>query len=198
MAGRADDGDDRPMDTDARILMDELRLDHRNMAIVLKIMESLVEEMEAGKDPDLELLEEIMRYMTIYPDAVHHPKEDVMYEKLRDRRPDLAEDLDHVPDEHREIARLGTVLRSEVEAINAGAAVRRQKMIEDTAAYITLLRNHMLWEEEDLFSRIDLMLNAEPYTVDISRIEPIKDPVFELEVEAGFRRLLDSLAVDSA
>ena len=167
------------MDTDARILMDELRLDHRNMAIVLNIMEGLVEEMEAGKDPD-------------------HPKGDVLYEKLRDRRPDLAEDLDHVPDEHREIARLGTVLRSEVEAINAGAAVRRQKMIEDTAAYITLLRNHMLWEEEDLFSRIDLMLNAEPYTVDISRIEQIKDPVFELEVEAGFRRLLDSLAVDRA
>ena len=186
------------MDTDARILMDELRLDHRNMAIVLSIMDGLVEEMEGGKDPDFELLEEIMRYMTIYPDAVHHPKEDVMYEKLRVKRPDLAEDLDHVPDDHRDIARLGTVLRSEVEAINAGCAVRRQKMIEDTAAYITRLRDHMQWEEEDLFSRIDLMLSAEPYTVDITRIEQIKDPVFELEVEAGFRRLLESLAVQGA
>jgi hemerythrin-like domain-containing protein len=183
------------MDTDARILMDELRLDHRNMAIVLDLMDGLVEEMEGGKDPDLELLEEIMRYMTIYPDAVHHPKEDVIYEKLRDKRPDLAEDLDHVPDDHREIAELGALLRSEVEAVNAGAAVRRQKMIDDTAAYIARLRSHMLWEEEDLFSRIDLMLNAEPYKVDISSIDIIKDPVFQLEVEAGFRRLLDSLAV---
>jgi hemerythrin-like domain-containing protein len=87
------------------------------------------------------------------------------------------------------------VLRSEVEAVNAGAAVRRQKMIDDTSAYITRLRNHMRWEEEDLFSRIDLMLNAEPYTVDLSAIEQIKDPVFELEVEAGFRRLLKSIAV---
>ena len=94
----------------------------------------------------------------------------------------------------RDIAELGGVLRSEVEAINAGAAVRRSKMIEDTAAYVKRLRDHMQWEEEDLFSRIDLMLNAEPYTVDISSIEHIKDPVFELEVEAGFRRLLDSLA----
>ena len=76
----------------------------------------------------------------------------------------------------------------------AGAAVRRGKMIEDAAAYIKRLRDHMRWEEEDLFSRIDLMLDAEPYTVDISSIERIKDPVFELEVEAGFRRLLDSLA----
>jgi hemerythrin-like domain-containing protein len=182
------------MDTDARVLMDELRQDHRNMAIVLNLLDDIVTEMEAGGDPDFELFDEIMRYMTVYPDAVHHPKEDVMYEKLRSKRPDLAEDLEHVPDDHRDIAGLGGVLRSEVEAIVAGAAVRRSKMIEDTAAYVRRLREHMQWEEEDLFSRIDLMLNAEPYTVDISSIEHIKDPVFELEVEAGFRRLLDSLA----
>jgi hemerythrin-like domain-containing protein len=182
------------MDADARILMNELRLDHRNMAMVLKLLDGLVVEMEAGRDPDFELFEEIMRYMTVYPDAVHHPKEDVMYEKLRAKRPDLAEDLDHVPDDHREIAQLSMLLRSEVEAVVAGAAVRRARMIEDAAAYIKRLRDHMRWEEEDLFSRIDLMLEAEPYTVDISSIEHIKDPVFELEVEAGFRRLLDSLA----
>ena len=183
------------MDADARILMDELRRDHRNMAIVLDLLDQIVADMEGGKDPDCELFEEIMRYMTVYPDAVHHPKEDVMYEKLRTKRPDLADDLDHVPDDHRELARLGSLLRSEVEAINAGSAVvRRDRLIDDTAAYSRFLRKHMAWEEEDLFSRIDLMLNAEPYTVDISSIENARDPVFELEVEAGFRRLLASLA----
>ena len=58
---------------------------------------------------------------------------------------------------------------------------------------MTCLRDHMLWEEEDLFRRIDLMLDAEPYKVDISSIAHIRDPVFELEVEAGFRRLIESL-----
>jgi len=139
------------------------------------------------------LFDEIMRYMTVYPDAVHHPKEDVVYAELRTRRPDLTDELNHVPDEHAEIARLGTLLRDEVEAIVAGAAVRRDKMIEDTAAYVKCLREHMIWEEEDLFSRIDLMLSAEPYRVDVSEYENIKDPVFELEIEAGFRRLLESL-----
>lgn len=182
------------METDARVLMQELRLDHRNMAIVLNLLDDIVTAMESGDNPDFELFDEIMRYMTIYPDAVHHPKEDVVYEKLRSKRPDLSEDLAHVPDDHRRIAELGLLLRSDVEAVNAGAAVRREKMIEDTAAYITCLRDHMQWEEEDLFRRIDLMLDAEPYKVDISAIENIKDPVFELEIEAGFRRLMASLA----
>mgnify|MGYP001814106149 FL=1 len=182
------------METDARILMQELRLDHRNMAVVLNLMDDIVAEMEAGEDPDFELLDEIMRYMTVYPDAVHHPKEDIVYDKLRHKRPDLADDLANVPDDHRRIAELGSLLRADVEAINAGAAVRREKMIDDTRAYVSCLREHMLWEEEDLFRRIDLMLDAEPYKVDISSIEHIRDPVFELEVEAGFRRLIESLA----
>ena len=182
------------METDARILMQELRLDHRNMAVVLNLMDDTITEMEAGEDPDFELLDEIMRYMTVYPDAVHHPKEDIVYEKLRHKRPDLADDLAHVPDDHRRIAELGSLLRADVEAINAGAAVRRDKMIDDARAYVSCLREHMLWEEEDLFRRIDLMLDAEPYKVDVSSIEHIRDPVFELEVEAGFRRLIESLA----
>ena len=181
------------MEANAQELMTELRLDHRNMAAVLGVLQGIVEEMEADKDPDFELFDEIMRYMTVYPDAVHHPKEDVIYGELRTRRPDLSEDLSHVPDDHREIARLSCLLRDEVEAINAGAAVRREKMIEDTAAYVDCLREHMRWEETDLFRRIDLMLDAEPYKVDISEYEHIKDPVFELEIEAGFRRLIESL-----
>jgi hemerythrin-like domain-containing protein len=181
------------MDTDARELMTELREDHRNMSIVLDLMDDLVEQMEAGKVPDFELFDEIMRYMTVYPDAVHHPKEDIVYEQLRSKRADLAEDLDHVPDDHSDIAHLGTLLRDEIEAIIAGAAVRREKMIEDTSAYILRLRNHMRWEEEDLFRRIDKMLDDDPRPVDISDLGHIKDPVFELEIEAGFRRLLASL-----
>ncbi|MDJ0710857.1 MAG: hemerythrin domain-containing protein [Woeseiaceae bacterium] len=173
--------------------MTELREDHRNMATVLNLLSKLVDEMEAGKDPDFELFDEIMRYMTVYPDAVHHPKEDVVYEQLREKRPDLSEGLDDVPEDHRDIARLGSLLRDEVEAVNAGAAVRREKMIEDTNAYIRRLRGHMLWEEDDLFPRIDRMLDAEPQKVDVSEWQHIKDPVFELEIEAGFRRLMQSL-----
>ena len=182
--------------SNAQDIMRELREDHRNMAMVLKLLDGIVEEMEAGKDPDFELFAEIMSYMTVYPDAVHHPKEDVVYEELRARRPDLAEDLDNVPEDHRDIARLGALLRDEVAAINAGAAVRRDTMIGDTAAYVNCLRNHMIWGEEDLFRRIDLMLEAMPYKVDMSEYDSIKDPVFELEVEAGFRRLVASLQSD--
>lgn len=181
------------MQSEARTLMKELREDHRNMSMVLELLDEVVEHASSGKDPDFELLDEIMRYMTVYPDAVHHPKEDIMYEQLRQKRPDLAEGLDSVPDDHNEIAALGSALRDEIEAINAGAAVRRQKLIEDASSYVKRLRDHMAWEERDLFKRIDTMLFGESQEIDFSDFEHIKDPVFELEIEAGFRRLLASL-----
>lgn len=181
------------MKSDARGLMKELRDDHRNMMAVLELLGGLAEEISAGQDPDFELFEEIMRYMTVYPDAVHHPKEDIVYEQLRIRRPDLAEELDDVPGDHLAIADLGSALRDDVEAINAGATVRREKLIEDAFCYVNRLRKHIFWEESDLFPRVDSMLAGEPQEFDVSEFEHIKDPVFELEIEAGFRRLMASL-----
>ena len=98
-----------------------------------------------------------------------------------------------MPDDHKDIAWLGNRLRDEVEAIIAGAAVRREKMIEDTAAYVSRQRNHIGWEEADLFTRVDKMIKDDDHEVDVSAFAHIKDPVFELEIEAGFRRLLASL-----
>jgi hemerythrin-like domain-containing protein len=184
------------MATDTRQLLSDLREDHRNMALVLNVLENTIETASTGGDPDIELVDEIMRYMTVYPDAVHHPKEDVVYAVLKKQRPDLAEGLDDVPGDHAEIAELGNKLRDDAEAIVAGAAVRREQFIGDALIYVQRLRNHMHWEEEDLFKRIDTMIIEGSHTVDVGNFLRIKDPVFELEVEAGFRRLLDSLEAD--
>jgi hemerythrin-like domain-containing protein len=134
--------------------------------------------------------------MTVYPDAVHHPKEDVVYAELKKQRPDLADGLDDVPEDHQQIAVLGSKLRDDVEAIVAGAAVRRVQFIIDALKYVERLRTHMTWEETDLFTRVDTMIGEDPHAVDVDEFLHIKDPVFELEVEAGFRRLITGLQAD--
>jgi hemerythrin-like domain-containing protein len=184
------------MESDTRQLLSELREDHRNMALVLNVLESTIETATSGEDPDFELIDEVMRYMTVYPDAVHHPKEDVVYAELKKQRPDLTEGLDDVPEDHKQIAALGSKLRDDVEAIVAGAAVRREKFIADALKYVGRLRSHMIWEEEDLFNRVDTMIGENSHAVDVGEFMRIKDPVFELEVEAAFRRLVSSLEND--
>ncbi len=185
------------MGFDTRQLLDELREDHRNMALVLNVLDNIIASARSGENPDFELVDEIMRYMTVYPDAVHHPKEDVIYSELKKGRPDLVDGLDDVPTDHREIAELGTKLRDDVEAVIAGAAVRREHFVEDASEYVRRLREHIKWEEEDLFQRVEEMIKEDAVAVDIDQFQHIKDPVFELEVESAFRRLLVSLKSDS-
>ena len=76
--------------------------------------QAAVKQAYKGEDPDFELVAEIMRYMTVYPDAVHHPKEDIIYTRLRNEREDLAEGLDDVTHDHEMIATLGGRLRDDV------------------------------------------------------------------------------------
>lgn len=166
------------------------------MAVVLDLLEQTSLAASSGEDPDFELIGEIMRYMTIYPDAVHHPKEDVVYDELQKTRPDLTDGLDDVPADHREIAALGSRLRDDVEAIIAGAAVRRKTFVQDSNDYVRRLRQHMRWEEEDLFNRIDKMIGDDRHPIDVEEYQHIKDPVFELEIESAFRRLMASLKSD--
>lgn len=169
------------------ILMRELREDHTNMSIVLDLLQDCIDRTIAGENPDFELIDDVMHYMTIYPDAVHHPKEDIVYAELQAKRPDLADGLEDVPEDHRQIAELGSQLRHDVAAVVAGMAMLREKFIADAQAYVTRLRNHMQWEEDDLFKRIDTMLSDEGQ--DLAVGDYIRDPVFELEIASGFARL---------
>jgi hemerythrin-like domain-containing protein len=85
-------------------LLAGLRQDHRNMAILLRLWQDQIELIGDDKQPDFALLRDVMRNMTVYSDAIHHPKEDLIYAGLRALQPSLAEGLEQVETEHEEIA----------------------------------------------------------------------------------------------
>ena len=181
------------MEKDAATILAELRQDHRNMALMLNILERQSNRIYDGEEPDYELLHDIMHYMTVYPDAIHHPREDLVYTAMREHCADLAEGLGHVPEEHREIAELGDTLRKDIEAIISGAAVTRQHLLEDLVNYVGHLRRHMEWEESDLFPRADsLARDVETATIDVSQ-HMGDDPVFGATTASSFSNLLANL-----
>jgi hemerythrin-like domain-containing protein len=171
----------------------ELREDHRNLRLLLDLLESESESVTVDDEPEFELLHDIMQYMTVYSDAVHHPKEDLVYKLLRDQDVDLAAELEQVEPEHRDIAALGTTLRNDIEAVISGTAVTRDKLYSDLQDYVVRLRKHMRWEEEELFSVADDLSRANG-TVGISvALFPDDDPLFGATTAASFTNLLTYL-----
>ena len=178
------------MSNEAAELLAELRQDHRNMAILLGLLRDETDRIDHDELPDFELLHDVMRYMTVYSDAMHPPKEDLVYDSMRRAHPELAAGLERVEDDHKEIAALGEALRDDVEAIIAGTAITRERVVHDARDYMKRLNKHMAWEEEDLFRRAAQQIDD--LEIDTSHLSAI-DPVFGAQREASFAGLLQAI-----
>jgi hemerythrin-like domain-containing protein len=171
----------------------ELRQDHKNMSLMLNLLELESNRLFDGFDTDFELLHDIMHYMTVYPDAVHHPKEDRIYAELKAVRPDLSIGFDRITVDHRHIAELGFKLRNDIESVTSGGVIRKKSVVADTLRYVNTLRGHMQWEELDLFRRIEDMVAEGHELIESSTYLQNTDPVFGPEVEEKFARLFESV-----
>ncbi len=174
-------------------LLAELRSDHKNMAVMLGLLETEANRLYRGEDGDYELMHDVMRYMTVYPDAIHHPKEDRVYAELKAARPDLSKGFEQIIVDHHDLAELGMKLRNDVQSIMSGTVLRRNVVIADALRYVQRLRDHMHWEERDLFIRVEEMIHDGHSLIVESEIHDTADPVFGPELEKRFGRLFDSI-----
>lgn len=181
------------MSTPIAPILVELRDDHRNMAKLLGLLERQSQAVFDADESGLEIMADIMCYMTIYPDAVHHPKEDKLYAELRAARPDLSQGLGRVSDEHHAIGSQGKRLRDKLEMAASGTVVRRNEIVAETLRYIEALRAHMRWEESDLFRRLDRMVADGHDSISLSKFVEQRDPLFGQKVEERFKTLFDTL-----
>jgi hemerythrin-like domain-containing protein len=176
----------------AEILV-ELRRDHRNMALLLDIVERESDCIHKESVPDFELLHDVMHYMTVYPDAVHHPKEDRLYLEMMKVRPDLTAGFQRISLDHREIGEQGIRLRNALASIDSGELVRRNLLVADALRYVNALRGHMQWEEIDLFRRCTEMANDGHRLIVDGGPEKVRDPLFGSKVRSEFARLFDRI-----
>jgi hemerythrin-like domain-containing protein len=171
-------------------LMSGLRGDHRNMVMLLDLLDAEIDKLAASGEPDYDLVRDIMLYVTEYPDIVHHPKEDIVYRHLKSVRPEIRTELERVETDHQYIEESGLKLRNSVEAISIGAILNRDELIAKFHHYVQQLREHMYWEETELFSLADELQHFGDWSEVVPKNDVISDPLFGIRVERKYDRLL--------
>jgi hemerythrin-like domain-containing protein len=68
-------------------LLDILREEHRNIETLLRVLERELNIFDRAERPDYEVVQAVIDYFRDYPDRCHHPKEDVVFAKLKARDP---------------------------------------------------------------------------------------------------------------
>ena len=170
-----------------------LREEHQNIDKLLRILEQELAVFECGERPDYDLLQAIIGYFQAYPDHCHHPKEDIVFEALRQRDPAMAEAIADIEDEHRhEAARLRRFALI-VESIQVDHEVLRQTFSGAVRDFIAYQRKHLEKEERFLFPAALKALLPEDWAAIDARLTCGRDPLFSSAAEDEYHDLRQRL-----
>ena len=170
-------------------ILNQLHRDHINMARLAGLIDAELAHLARGVPADLELLEDIMVYVTAYPDACHHPTEDVVFAQLSQRWPQIRDDIEAILAEHRELIDAGAAFLGLIRSVEEEALVERSQLLETGAAYLGRLRAHMDAEESGLFRLAAEHLGPADWKAIEAGVEAIDDPLFGSAVATDHRRL---------
>lgn len=173
--------------------MNELRADHRNMVMLLDLLDAESASLAAGNEPDYDLVYDIMTYMTEYPDAVHHPKEDLIYRHIRSSHPDIDDSLRQIEADHKALSLASSEIRRDIDSVAGDGPVDRMALAEALRKYSRDLRKHMYWEEKNLFELADSMQDDEEWATLLASHTAASDPLFGNHVKRRFNKLFNSI-----
>ena len=157
------------------ILLDE----HRNIEKLLLVLEQELNVFDHTEVPDYEILQAIVEYFLEYPESYHHPKEDIIFEKLKVRDPTAVASIGDAEAEHQIETRRLHGLAQAINAILAGREYPRQSFHDVVRDFIDHQRQHMHKEEKLLFPAALKSLRPEDWVEIDARLNSKNDPLFD-------------------
>jgi hemerythrin-like domain-containing protein len=178
----------------AQPLMDALRAEHRHMATVMQLLADQLKAIEAGELVDTHVVYEIMHYMVTWPDRFHHPREDLIYARVAEITPSMADDVDTLQRDHDNTAKSGRGLLRDIERWRIGE-ITGLVVVNNGRAYIDHIHEHMNVEEKLVFPRIEQMLTLQDWRelAEDDQLQAVSRPVFGPLVQREFRNMTRKL-----
>lgn len=172
----------------------QIETEHRNMARVLKALEAIAGRAEsAPKRGDVDRLFDICHYVRVFPDAIHHPKEDrYVFGPLRTEIPEHHELLDKVQHQHQACNDHTERLYRTVQAY-ADSKATADMLKEVVQDYLQFQFEHMRLEEREVLPLAEKFLDAQILEGAGRAFASHGDPLFGENLEAGFKALHDRI-----
>ncbi|MDJ0943453.1 MAG: hemerythrin domain-containing protein [Kiloniellales bacterium] len=167
-------------------IIDLLREEHRSLARLLKALEHQLEVFDRGEVPDYEVFSGVLDYCQTYSDRYHHPKEDLVFERLRQRNPAAVEAFGDLEAEHVALTESTRRLAAAVTAVLAEAEIPRANFDSLARNFLADYWAHMSKEEEVFFpAALDALSDDDWKELD-ARVTSPEDPLFGGAAEERF------------
>ena len=174
------------------LMTDVIRIlcrEHENTQVLVNALERQVAISEQGEVPDYDIIEGIADYFLSYPDLYHHPKENLVFAKLRERNPAAASKIGDLQSEHDEIALRTRDFSAAARSLRGGSDVAGIPFEQWARTFIEFQRKHME-EEERLFFPVALeTLTREDWKELEAKMTDQEDPLFGERVGERYEML---------
>lgn len=173
--------------------LERLSKEHADFAKLLNLLDRELTVFAAGDRPDYDLIGAVIDYCLEYPDAVHHPKEDMIYGILKSRDESLAHLIGDLEEEHRQIAAMTRELAEAMREVLAEELVDRREVHDLTQTFVRRYRHHIALEEEQVFPAASRTLTADDWAAIEARLDHRDDPLFGDATVDRFRALRENI-----
>ena len=167
--------------------------DHLNFGRLLNFLEGELARLRNGDSPNYQLVLDIMYYMTHYSDVVHHPKEDLVFARIKIRDASIGPTIDKLIAEHAQLRDIGEAMVRELNGVVDGSMAPRERVEATAQAYISGLRAHMRTEEIVILPLAAALLSEGDWADIDATIASFADPLFGTEVQDRYAGLREQI-----
>lgn len=171
-------------------IMVTLNSEHRYISSLLEALAEQADNLLPGRTADYALMHDIVHYMASFPDEYHHPREDLVFDRLVSRDPEARPLVEELLEGHREINRRSRELLGHLErVVHRGQAPDTQKLKYLCDRYIGHYWEHINVEEGRVFPRATAKLRPDDWFAVNSQAKYVDDPLFGSRVKREYARL---------
>ncbi len=174
-------------------IIDKLHNDHINFIKLLEFLENQLLQLKEYKPIDLDSMLDAIRYMKEYPDLVHHPLENVIFNYFLEHHDEVQSELKTLLHEHDELPGLTDKLLEMLQCALAGEPQKREELYQYLKEYITVQKEHMNSEESLVYPTISSVLKKNDWRNINSELALVEDPLFGDRVKKSYQELLQNI-----
>jgi hemerythrin-like domain-containing protein len=173
--------------------------EHRYLSALVHVLEEKTGPRVQLKVGDFYLLRDIVGYVHDYPDHVHHPTEDLLFERLLKKDPTQQPIVERLRRDHRELDAETRALLERLDALVDGrsSAAAARSVLDGCRSLAKHQRAHMRMENTEAFPVAIATLSAADWRAIETRFLTAEDPLFGNAVK-GRHRLLYEYLLDYA
>ncbi|BCL71088.1 putative Hemerythrin [Vibrio nigripulchritudo MADA3029] len=171
------------------MIIERIRREHGYMVRLLAILNGKLEQLKNEKPINYSLIKEITDYLADHSQAVHHPKEDILYLHYA-KHYGQQQQIDDLEQEHEALSEVTEAFQNTVEMILHDAVIPLDMFADQLEDFISRQKNHLELEEREVLPQIAKTFTAEDWrVVENQWLHDDEDPVFGDTIADQYRQL---------